>query len=852
MNIHRNPVAWAKLGQDGQVHRLAHHLMDVAACFEAIVTLPVYRNKLEALIERDMDDFDIQRLSFLVFLHDVGKLNPNFQVKRFRKSSSPHASDGFNFIKQSRKKDHPFHSLFMQVHRTMGGETMTSVMRHILAHHGTPARPMPIAWDKPKDLEYDLAENTKDLGAAAKAWFPKAFDPKARPIKNSHALCHFLNGLTALADQMASSNEFFDYYEEIDFSHSQWARKQAAEIMIATGIDPGDFKLQGTDDETLYGFTNLRPAQASMRDLDLDANLVVLESDTGSGKTEAALARFGLLYGARKVAGMYFAVPTRAAAKQLHTRCVEAMKRMFGDIFPEPVLAVPGYMKMGDNEGLKIGKFEAIWNDNRTAQRWAVVETDRYLAATVAIGTIDQAMIASLRTKHAHMRGSALAKNLLVVDEVHASDAYMTRIIKNLLDGHCALGGHALLMSATLGSVARQEWMGRDIEPFDVSAQHPYPAIWTDRQKEPVFVDASGAQQKSVTMREVSSMEPDQVARIAILNAQRGARVLIIKNLVSSAQRVYNAIIEQGGGHLLFDVNGVPAVHHSRFATEDREQLDQAVEAVLENDEHRQQRSAIVIGTQTVEQSLDIDADCLITDLCPMDVLLQRIGRLHRRITGMPRPAGYETPRCIVCTPDYGMQYLTEPNFTEGLGAIIRDGAVDGIYTDVVGLEQTRRLIHDRPEWVIPEMNRYLVEMATHPDAREELLNELGAAWRQYEEAVMGRILDDTRHAGRLCLDRSAPLPEDYDERASTRLGEFGATLMFPRGTRGPFGNFVSQIVVPSHMSEGLPDNPPLRVQLRRDRGLNIWAMGEEGNVVRAYTYTRQGLKIMTEENAGD
>ena len=133
------------------------------------------------------------------------------------------------------------------------------------------------------------------------------------------------------------------------------------------------------------------------------------------------------------------------------------------------------------------------------------------------------------------------------------------------------------------------------------------------------------------------------MAALSLRAARDGAKVLVIRNTVSNAVETQEAL-EQAAGRdsdLLFSVNGIPTLHHSRFAPDDRSLLDSEVEARLGR--NRASGGLIVVGTQTLEQSLDIDADLLTTDLCPVDVLLQRIGRLHRHRRG-DRPEGYKAP----------------------------------------------------------------------------------------------------------------------------------------------------------------------------------------------------------------
>ena len=126
------------------------------------------------------------------------------------------------------------------------------------------------------------------------------------------------------------------------------------------------------------------------------------------------------------------------------------------------------------------------WEDRHNLEKpWATENPKRYLAAQIAVGTVDQAMMGALQVKNAHMRAACLARNLLVVDEVHASDTYMSVILEALLDAHVGAGGYALLMSATLGSTARHRWLHsgqRAVQnlPTLHEAKHAhYPAVST-------------------------------------------------------------------------------------------------------------------------------------------------------------------------------------------------------------------------------------------------------------------------------------------------------------------------------------------------------------------------------------
>ena len=808
--------AWGKLDDSGW-HALSAHCMDVSAVFEALICLPIFRNRLEYTAGRMLSETDVARLAALVFLHDIGKLHPGFQAKADR-TARPwpgppirHSETGGGFLElASNEKDHPFYTT---VTRIIGwGPVVSDLMSAILAHHGRPVRPShtyPKDW--PSAGDYDWRAAAGAMSHFLDTAIPAALLP-GPDLPEHHSFVHLVAGLTALADWIGSNRGFFDFVPDPDGSYPAKARSAAREALVAIGLDIETRAAPHTDFQTITGFAAPNPAQAEIAQINSIDRLVVLEAETGSGKTEAALLRFALLVEVGAVSGMFFAVPTRAAARQLHGRVNCALGRMFSDTAPEAVLAIPGMRVAGTATGQSLPDFNVRWDDSTgpVPARWAAEHATRYLAAAVAVGTVDQAMLAALQVKHAHMRGSALSRSLLVIDEVHASDSYMTEIIKALLDAHLATGGHALLMSATLGSPARCRFLGQPQPDFIAAAAVGYPAVWTKGRSDPIRADGSG-RTKTVQIETRDTMDHEPLAAEVIAAAASGARVLVIRNTVGEAIKAFRAIEEQGGAAHLMQVAGGPALHHSRFAAEDRALLDAAAEAALSPKRSPDARGVIVIGSQTLEQSLDIDADILFADLCPMDVLLQRIGRLHRH--ALLRPDGFYQPRAVVLLPVGGLDHLAKPVFENGLGGWkTSDGTLQGIYTDLAGLELTHRLINTHPLWNIPTMNRALVEGATHPDKRLALILEKGAVWEAYDRCLAGKDAA-ARMMGQLgTLRRDKPFPERFigdDQKIMTRLGEEGPILTLPPGTLGAFGQLVTRLALPARWAhEFIPDTP--------------------------------------------
>ena len=820
-SAHLRLAAWGKYESPKHFHRLENHCADVAACFAALVQDPVVKRRLENAAGRALTETDITRLSAIAFLHDFGKLNVGFQFK----VRSTVSVNGWKPPELSHIEEAFLAAGQPEIRNGLGldeiagwGPGAEPLLLAALSHHGRPAQEPegnrdPRIW-RPF-AGYDPVQASETLGERIRTWFPQAF-LSSQPLPVAPELAHLFAGLVALADQLGSDKERFPFQPADCPDYFKVASRKAAEAVEKRGFrrtDRHGAVARGSY-AALLGHPALRPLQHAVADASVDYPLLILESETGSGKTEAAIIRFAVLWRAGLVDGLYFALPTRAAAKQLHRRVNDALRRLFADKeWGKVVLAVPGYIRVGDEDGVRQGRFDVFWDESdedKRLARWAAEAPRRYLGATAAVGTVDQALMAALKVKWAHQRGACLSRSLLVVDEVHASDAYMTALLRTLLRDHLQLGGHALLMSATLGSSARTGFTARESNRFDPplaadAEAVSYPAVTMAGQGAPVIEAIERTTPpKTVAMQlEPWLTDPAQIAKIALAEGEQGARVLVIRNTVKTARDVFSALLECGGADMSLTVNGVATLHHSRFAAEDRERLDAEVENALGTGHQKDAR--VVIGTQTLEQSLDIDADLLITDICPVDVLLQRIGRLHRH-TGFRRPPACTSPRCIVLAPEGGLERgLRQGLLAHGLGA--SDGG--GVYRNLVGVEQTRRLILDIGNWVIPDMNRMLVERGTNPNELQRLARNLGGDWLAHVQRFQGVDAAEEGQAKEHALDRTVGFGEreaafpNADERIATRLGEVGPRIVLAAPVRGPFGGEVRTFSLPAHLLGG-------------------------------------------------
>jgi len=836
---------WAKLTHDadGRVRAalpLADHGLDVATVLERLLRAGAWDRCLTHCAGRVLTEQDRSRLVALAALHDIGKANRGFQA-RSDQTAPPIGHEG------------QVAALLMdtRLRETAGGRALHGIihswsaapyMSALMAHHGRlraefarQQRSGNRPWQQ--HVRHWLAEDGHDPTVSAadlvdrvRTRYSLAWAEGEGLPQESRFVALFA-GLLVLADWIGSDVRRFPVAGPHGPLRAAMREVAAQDAVVARGLapiatPPGDFT-------AAFGF-GARGVQLESAVDDLGA-IALIEAETGSGKTEAALWRWLALRRRGEVDGLYFALPTRSAAVQLHGRVNRMIERVWGADGPEAVLAVPGYWRIGDTEGARGPGRHVHWDDDADSgrpvdARWAAEHANQYLAARVAVGTIDQALSGAIGIRHAPVRAAALARSLLVVDEVHASDAYMSGLLERLLGNHVGAGGQALLLSATLGAATRARLLKQPVPSLAEAVAQPYPAL--SGSAAPMrAIAAPPPDQKHVSIELVGSIDdPAAIAAQAIVAARAGASVLVIRNSVAGAVAVAQTV-ETLAPDLAFRIDGAATVHHGRFAASDRRLLDAGVEAQF--GKARSTMGRILIGTQTLEQSLDIDADFLVTDLAPVDVLLQRIGRLHRH-AGRDRGA-FADARAIVMRP--AMRDLT-PLLVAGrpLQGLGRRGP----YPDIVQLEATLRVLEANPVVTIPADNRRLVEQALHPQALAAITANADAGWHNHATAQRGAILSDIEAAKRVSLDWSVPFSDlefpDRVEAVATRLGARDLLIDLPVPLEGPFGEPVPRIGIPAWMAGDMSLNEQPSPAVRDGDG---WRFRLGG---RSFRYDRWGL----------
>ena len=852
---------WAKHDGPDEWHPLVAHSADVAAVLEMLLRHTRLGLRMARLMGQDtLSEEQIQRFCALAALHDAGKANPWFQNRAFDpedrsfdpKRTGDHVTPMVNMLHSEARWNALSSAMNLDAMYPWFGSQWDTMdwLRVTWSHHGRPVEPE----DGPKNIwPGETLQRLSAVASWAREWYPDAFEKKA-PALRSEQVQHLFNGALTLADWIGSDTDFFELSpgltapsDAIDTARCRaWDALQNLGLILSRDVDSALLNI--LDGYSPYQIQeDIQALSASS-----EGTLTVLESATGSGKTEGALGRYAHLLEDGLVDSMYFAVPTRAAAKQLYKRIKKARNRIFGTKEPRVHLAVPGYLSAGDEEGTRFNQR----SENMEPQGWAAESSKRYTASPIAVGTIDQVLLATLRNPHAHLRLAGLARSFLVVDEVHASSVYMNELLQNVLSVHQKMGGHALLMSATLGSKARAGFTGEDVPDFEQAKKQAYPRLSHvngSTPEEPKRPDAPGGNDKDVSIELEGWMRQlEAVARRAERAAAKGAHVLIIRNTVKACQRLFEEIDERYALRVEHDAGEVATPHHSRYCAADRKCLDDRIEAVygkheIEKNGERQivrptDGHVITVATQTVEQSLDIDADLLITDLCPMDVLLQRIGRLHRHDREGRRPEAYANPQCITLTP--AARDLTVAIDSDS-GKGYPGPGLGSVYGDLRIIEATWRALAKRHEaresLSIPDDNRTLVEEATHPDVIRDIASD--NSWRKHAQAVREMAREETADARNNVIDFDDWFTSDNNqfsrERLKTRLGDEGIVVALPDEMKTPLGNTVEELTLSPYFFDrgNRPENGEAASVESTGEGFQFTFADE------TFTYTALGIK---------
>ena len=530
----------------------------------------------------------------------------------------------------------------------------------ITGHHGKP-RVVAATPSNPADLPKPSRDAANTFVHDVAALLPTRSSIQQPELQALAQLSWMLAGLTVTADWIGSNRDWFPYclpersiatYWSAALAKAEMAVKLAGIIPASLPIEQGAYRLLPASIATA-----LSPLQQQVETIRLPngPTLAIIEDVTGSGKTEAALLLAARLLQAGRANGLFFALPTMATANAMFDRLGASYRRLFADdATPSLVLA---HGKRTLNKGFQDSILATPVNAEAAADgyadgggaacaAWIADDRRKAFLAHIGVGTVDQALLGVLPSKYQSLRLWGLADRILIIDEAHSYDAYMSREIETLLQFHGSLGGSAIILSATLASAQRHVLVAAYARGLGIAipeiASAAYPLLTL------VASDTSGShpvasredRKRRLPVRRIASVE---AAVTTVVDAQQsGAAVAWIRNSVDDAIEAVELLKGRG-----LD----PVLLHARFAMGDRLDIEAHVTQTLgRKDKTGKRRGFVLVGTQILEQSLDYDVDAMITDLAPIDLMIQRAGRLWRHPARRGRPVA--TPELLVLSPD--------------------------------------------------------------------------------------------------------------------------------------------------------------------------------------------------------
>lgn len=746
---------WGKTSEDGGYHLLPYHCLDVAAVGEVWFDVsPAIANAfvdLSGLSQKQTKAW----LLFFIALHDYGKLDIRFQLKapRVVEAVYPEFNPGLVDLDGVTMKgyNHGIHGFslffydFQPVFGWSGDDELWVCWAEWLAavagHHGViPQHPESrenVVLQKNLHADEAIIEHDqtvrRDWVAELESLFLKPvglsihdLPPTANPL---------LAGFCSVADWIGSISEdgAFEFHaDEEDLAEYYRRRLRIAHKQLEkSGLIATAQVYQGVA-ALLPNELGVRPRQLQLLvdQLPTKQGLTLIESPTGSGKTETAMAYAWRLLAAGLADSIIFALPTQATANAMLAR-MESVADVLFQHHPNLVLA---HGKSAFNDDFWKIKSRSQITTRQGAEeagvqcaQWLSSSRKRSFLGQIGVCTIDQILISVLPVRHKFVRGFGVGKSVLIVDEVHAYDSYMYGLLGEVLRRQRQMGGSALLLSATLPyhqrSALAENWGGNIPEVVDEA----YPLVTHieyNRRVTPFTLhDEDLPEERTVTVNVLSMtglLADDDLIEQMLQAAEKGAQVVFICNLVDVAQATAKRLLQQAR---------VPVdLFHARYRFCDRQTIEKAVLGKYGKDGERK-HGRILVATQVVEQSLDLDFDWMITQLCPVDLLFQRLGRLHRH--ARQRPAGFEHPNCTVLIPDnedygyHGLIYGNTRVLWRTAQQLLRSGGsivFPGAYRSWIETVYQLSAWGDEPQSVLDSYDKFCIESEASQYTAKQLM----------------------------------------------------------------------------------------------------------------------------------
>ena len=627
------------------------HLWDTAGIMERLVRYWVPESTKRAMGFRDEEAL-LATARFLGGIHDIGKATVVFQANILR--ALPEAQQRLETltsldcpVQNSRESPHARAGEAILLREDCPG----GIASIVGAHHGKPQSCTAV------DDQLDGWESNYYPKGQKKVWEGFWTELLMTVLQDCgfediEELCELdqqeeilLTGLLIMADWIASNPAYFplipveelgsraDYPARVDRAWEKLALPFPWEAQLGIA-EPQEFAVR-------FGFAPNTVQRAVLEAVDstMEPGILILEAQMGVGKTEAALAAAEIMASRFSLGGIFFGLPTQATANGIFPRLLGWADTQSEEELPQAIKLAHGMAELNETylqlQGYGVQLEEDASEEHQVQVHQWFRGSKQALLANFVIGTVDQLLMAALAQKHVMLRHLGLAGKVVIIDECHAYDTYMNCYLDRALEWLGWYKVPVILLSATLPARRRAEL----IEAYQKKKAAP-DAPWKTSCGYPLLTWTDGAEVKQTTIpldapgravQVVPLTEPELPKWLCRKLAEGGCAGVIV-NTVKKAQKIAQLLRE-----------GLPEkevqLFHAQFLMPDRAVREkQLMERIGKESVPESRNGLIVVGTQVMEQSLDIDLDVLVTELCPMDLLLQRIGRLHRHHRSRPGP----------------------------------------------------------------------------------------------------------------------------------------------------------------------------------------------------------------------
>jgi len=738
-----------KIEEGAKYHPAICHMLDVALVAQVLLErLDKLEIPLKQLLFSPLTCPKTQQidwLAFIIALHDIGKISPGFQRKvpelcDFHDATLPFSRDPTEDEGNHGKVSYVALTDLL-VDKAACEYDIAELLAHAVgAHHGK-FYPVP----ETKNIgQAQWSTERSDIVEALREVFVLEWEDFPFPDDTLSAqFILALSGLTAVADWLGSNEADFRYVGTCTDTLEVY-KKQRLPIAqrIVDTLHLQHFKLQAAIPafEELFKFP---PNTCQTHSLNIaqqlqGASLLLIETPMGSGKTEAALAAADLWMRKQQAAGIYYALPTQATANQMFGRIKSFLANYTADNNALELHLLHAYAAL--HEGYQELQSAAIYDPDEPkhpdkaaiqASEW-FTGAKRGLLSSFAVGSVDQALLSAMRTKHMFVRLFGLAGKVVIIDEVHAYDAYTSQLLERLISWLAQLNTSVILLSATLPAKKRQALLEAYQPQAKFDEMPHYPCVMGVDQQGKVIAQSLSWLEKDqrnfqLKLLPKTKAEPWQAVRTLLAESlQDGGCAACIVNTVMEAQALFKSIEKDAAF-----ADTLLILFHARFPIGERLEIEKQLENLFgkpEKSAGKRPKKAIVVATQVLEQSLDVDFDLMFSDIAPIDLLLQRAGRLQRH--QRQRPKLFEQNAVLYCLqpdlsvaePDFGMTgKIYAPILLQKTALVLEKPAnqkilLPGKATDENGVENLISQVYDAdiPITSLPHLEALLENDAFH------------------------------------------------------------------------------------------------------------------------------------------